>query len=58
VGQIQDTPGTQYGKQWGWGDRVTVQVEGINYDARVDAVTVTVEGGKETITAAIRIDDE
>jgi hypothetical protein len=56
-GTIQDTPGTRYGVHWAWGDRVTVQVDNINQDARIDAVSVSVEGGKETIDARIRTDD-
>lgn len=57
TGTIQDTPGTRYGQQWSLGDRVTVQVDGINSDARIDAVSVSVEGGKEVIDARIRTDD-
>lgn len=58
TGRISETPGTRYGLHWGWGDRVTVQVEGINYDARIDSVSVTYTPGEETINAAIRIDDD
>ena len=56
-GTLQDTPGTRYGLHWGWGDRVTVQVDGINSDARIDTVSVQVDDGKETINAGIRTDD-
>lgn len=57
TGRISETAATQYGREWGWGDRVTVQVEGVMNDARVDAVSVSVSGGAETIDAGVRIDD-
>lgn len=57
AGRIQETTGTRYGRDWGWGDQVTVQVDTISANARIDAVTVSVKGGVETIDAAIRIDD-
>jgi len=56
-GTIQDTPGMRYGMHWAWGDRITTQVDFINQDARIDVVSVKVEGGKETITAQVRSDD-
>jgi hypothetical protein len=58
TGRVTDTPGTKYGREWFWGDQVTVQVGGVNYDARLDVVTVTIAGGKETIDAGVRINDE
>jgi Siphovirus ReqiPepy6 Gp37-like protein len=57
AGRIQETAGTRYGRDWGWGDRVTVQIDEVSADARIDAVTVSVKGGVETIDAAIRVDD-
>lgn len=57
TGRISETPGTRYGVHWGYGDRVTVQVDGINYDARIDSVSIAYTPGEETINAAIRIDD-
>jgi hypothetical protein len=53
-GQILDTPDTRYGVHWAWGDYVTVQMFGQSFDARIDAIEVTVEAGKETINAWIR----
>lgn len=53
-GQILDTPDTRYGVHWAWGDFVTVQVFGQSFDARVDAIEVTVVEGEETINAWIR----
>lgn len=57
AGRIQETNGVRYGVQWGWGDQVTVQIDEVSANARIDAVTVGVAGGVETIDAAIRIDD-
>lgn len=57
AGRIQETVGTRYGRDWGWGDQVTVQVDTVSANARIDAVAVRVAGGVETIDAAIRIDD-
>lgn len=55
-GKILDVPDTRYGVHWGWGDFVTVQAFGRSFDARIDAVTVSVERGKETIDAWVRGD--
>lgn len=57
TGRVTDTPGTKYGRDWGWGDQVTVQVGGVNYGARIDLITVTVTGDEDTIDAGVRIDD-
>lgn len=56
AGRIQETPAVRYGRDWNWGDYVTAQVDGTSLDTRIDAVTVTIEGGKETIDARIRAD--
>lgn len=56
AGRIQQTDAVQYGREWGWGDYVTIEVAGVTSDARIDTVTVTVEGGQETIDARIRND--
>lgn len=53
-GQIISTPDTRYGVHWGWGDYVTVQAFGQSFNARIDAIAVTVEHGKETINAVVR----
>jgi hypothetical protein len=55
-GQILDTPDTRYGVHWAWGDYVTVQAFGRLFDARIEAIEVTVEQGKETINAWVRSD--
>lgn len=55
-GRILDTPETRYGVHWAWGDVVTVQDFGQQFDCRVDAVTVTIDDDEETIDAWVRND--
>lgn len=56
TGRVSDTPGTRYGRDWNWGDYVTVQVETLNSNARIDSVAIEVAGGRETIDAGVRVD--
>lgn len=51
---VVDTPGTIYGKHWGFGDYLTAECFGDVMDCRADAVTVRVADGDENITAYIR----
>lgn len=53
-GQLLSTPDTQYGIHWGWGDYLTVQAFGQQFDCRVDAITVSVSGDEERIQAVLR----
>jgi len=53
-GKIVQTPDALYGVQWGWGDFVTCQDFGESFDCRIDAITVTVENGQETVEAWLR----
>ncbi len=55
-GRLIDTPDTQYGVQWSWGDYVTAQAFGQLIDCRIDAVSVTVKPGTgyERIDAWLR----
>lgn len=55
-GKILDVPDTRYGVHWAWGDFVTVQAFNQGFDARIDAIDVLIERGKETISAWIRAD--
>lgn len=55
-GKILDVPDTRYGVHWGWGDYVTIQAFNQGFDARIDAIDVSVERGKETIAAWIRVE--
>lgn len=40
TGQAQDAPGVVYGLSYGWGDLLTVTVEGRTFDCRVDPVRI------------------
>lgn len=55
-GRLIDTPDTQYGVHWTWGDYVTAQAFGQLIDCRIDAVSVTVKPGDgyERIDAWLR----
>jgi len=55
-GKLLNTDDTRYGVHWGWGDFVTCQAFGQSLDCRIDAVSVTVAGGKETVEAVLRND--
>lgn len=54
--QIINTPQSQYGVHWGFGDFVTLSAFGLNLPVRIDAVAVSFSEGQETITAAVRFD--
>jgi hypothetical protein len=54
TGELLSSPDARYGVDWAWGDYLTAQVFGVSVDARVDAVTVEVSGGRERIRASIR----
>ena len=56
AGRLLSAPGCQYGVHWGWGDYVTVQDFGLSFDCRIEAITVTVDRGKESIDAYARND--
>lgn len=53
-GKLLSVPGCLYGVHWAWGDYVTAQAFGQSFDCRIDAITVTVANGKETIDAWLR----
>lgn len=55
-GKLIDTPDTRYGVHWSWGDFVTVQAFGKSFDCRIDAISVTIDKGKETVEAVLRND--
>lgn len=54
-GEFVNAPGSLYGVNWRWGDKVTAAYRGQVVDCFVDAVTVEVKGGKETITPTLRV---
>jgi hypothetical protein len=57
TGTIINRPGSEYGQDWFWGDKVKVQMDRQIYTARIDTISVSVSGGRETIQAGIRIED-
>lgn len=54
TGSLISVPGAVYGLDWGFGDKLIAEFEDDAFTATVDSVTVTLDGGKETVTAAIR----
>jgi hypothetical protein len=54
--KIRDTVGIRYGREYGFGDRVGIEVGNRLAEARLDTVEVIVEGGQETINAELRVD--
>ena len=54
--RIVNRPGTEYGINWGWGDRLKAQINNQVYTVRIDTIEVDVSGGNETINAGIRIE--
>jgi hypothetical protein len=56
-GQIINKPGSEYGLDWFWGDKVRVEIDGEVLTARIDAIEVSVADGKEDIKSNIRIED-
>lgn len=55
-GTLISVPGAVYGLDWGFGDKLVVEYEKDSFTARVNAVTVSLQQGKETITAQIDSD--
>ncbi len=51
--QILEVPGARYGIDWSFGDRVTAEAFGGQYECLIRSVHVTVAGGKETIAARL-----
>jgi hypothetical protein len=53
---VTDTENSRYGRDWEFGDYVTVQAFGRFVDCRVDAIRVTVQNGKEEVKGELRAD--
>lgn len=53
-GTFVDTPGAQYGRHFGFGDLVVAEVNAVSVTCRVDAVHITVSGGREKIDIRLR----
>jgi hypothetical protein len=56
-GTLVETPGTRYGIDWGHGDYLTAVFAGRVMDCRVDAVTVRISDGKESVNATLRSEE-
>lgn len=57
TGTIINKPGSEYGLDWLWGDKVKIDYDGQVFTTRIDTISVNVANGKETIGADIRIED-
>ena len=58
-GTILNVPGaTEYGIHWAFGDKVTAEFENESIDCFVDGIAITVKGGRETIRATLRADED
>lgn len=42
AGSVANTPNFVYGLHWGWGDFLTVQIDGFSYDVHIDKVSVPI----------------
>lgn len=56
-GRLIETDQVRYGRDWRWGDRVTVQDFGESFDCEISAIKVKVADGAETIDAALRAEE-
>ncbi len=55
---VLDTASCTYGLHYRFGDRVTVQFGKESFDARIEGIHVTLEGGAETFDPTFRVDDD
>ena len=56
-GNLLDTQQFRYGVDWQFGDRITAQYGGEEFDAMIDAVVFTVdENGQETLEARAEVE--
>ncbi len=50
---VVDTPGSIYGVDYNYGDKIAASVNGYTFDSLIDSVRVSVSGGDEKITASV-----
>jgi hypothetical protein len=56
-GDIVETPYFRYGRDWKFGDRVTVVYEDMQMDATIDKVMIKADSdGQETVSASIKVE--
>lgn len=59
TGTIISTASTAYGKDWFFGDKVTIDYAGFQFDTIIRAVSVSVDGdGRETVSARVELSNE
>ncbi len=56
-GQIVDSPGTVYGTQWRWGDRVTALYANQSYNASLNVVHVQRSASAETVDVVVEFEE-
>ena len=53
-----DTAGTRFGRDWHWGDKVRARYRGMEFDAIIRAVVLSMDGsGQETIRAKLEYEE-
>ncbi len=57
-GKVADTPACTYGIHWGWGDKVTAELDGESIDCVVETVQVSMSKGEENIEVTLRVDEQ
>jgi len=57
-GTLVDTQAVQYGRDYKFGDMVRVQTRRGSFDARIDAIQVTVEAGRRIIETKLWADED
>lgn len=56
-GKLISTASTRFGRDYGFGDYIRAQTRRGSFDARIDALQVTVQNGVETVDAQLWSDD-
>ena len=55
TGELLSTPGFAYGRDWGWGDRLTAQVYDDSFDCRINAIRISVTQAQgEEVRASLK----
>lgn len=54
IGEIIDSPLSRFGIHFDYGDQVYVEARGITFTAHIDAFSISVEGGSETVDVKLK----
>lgn len=54
---LTDTEQIKYGRDWKWGDKITVQDFGEAFDCDISSIQVNIANGRETVRAALRTEE-